>query len=38
MYFDDMTLGMTVETVPTEIEKEKMLVFARAYDKESAPA
>ena len=32
MYFDDMTLGMTVETVPTEIEKEKMLAFAREYD------
>ncbi len=32
MYFDDMTLGMTVETVPAEIEKEKMLAFAREYD------
>ena len=32
MYFDDMTLGMTVETAPVVIEKEKMLAFAREYD------
>ena len=32
MYFDDMTLGMTVETAPAVIEKEKMLAFAREYD------
>ena len=32
MYFDDMTLGMTVEPAPAVIEKEKMLAFAREYD------
>ena len=32
MYFDDMTPGMTVETAPAVIEKEKMLAFAREYD------
>lgn len=32
MYFDDMKLGMAVETAPAEIEKEKMLDFARNYD------
>ena len=32
MYFDDMTLGMTVETAPAVIDKEKMLDFAREYD------
>ena len=32
MYFDDITLGMTVEIAPTVIEKEKMLTFARDYD------
>ena len=32
MFFDDMTLGMTVETAPAVIEREKMLAFAREYD------
>ena len=32
MYFDDLTLGMTVDTAPTVIEKEKMIAFARDYD------
>ena len=32
MYFDDIKLGMTVETAPAVIEKEKMMAFAREYD------
>ncbi len=32
MYFDDLKLGMTVQTAPVVIEKEKMLDFARNYD------
>ena len=32
MYFDDLALGMAVETAPAVIEKEKMLAFARDYD------
>lgn len=32
MFFDDITLGMTVGIAPTVIEKEKMLAFARTYD------
>ncbi|MBR4723114.1 MAG: MaoC family dehydratase N-terminal domain-containing protein [Clostridia bacterium] len=32
MYFDQLALGMTVETAPVKIEKEKMLAFARDYD------
>ena len=32
MYFDDITLGMTVEIAPAVIEKEKMMAFARDYD------
>ena len=32
MYFDDLRVGMTVETAPAVIEKEKMLSFARDYD------
>ena len=32
MYFDDLKLGMTVETEPVVIEKEKMMAFARDYD------
>lgn len=32
MYFDDMKLGMAVDTAPAEIEKEKMIAFARDYD------
>ena len=32
MYFDDIKPGMTVETAPAVIEKEKMMAFARDYD------
>ena len=32
MYFEDITLGMTVEIAPALIEKEKMMDFARLYD------
>jgi acyl dehydratase len=32
MYFDDLKIGMTMETAPAVIEKEKMLAFARDYD------
>ena len=32
MYFDDLTLGMTVEIPPTVIKKEKMIAFALDYD------
>ena len=32
MYFDDLKIGMTVDTAPTVIEKEKMIAFARDYD------
>lgn len=32
MYFDELTLGMTVEIAPATIEKEKMLAFAIEYD------
>ena len=32
MYFDDLTLGMTVEIAPAVIEKQKMMDFARIYD------
>ena len=32
MYFDDLKLGMTVDTPPALIEKEKMIAFAREYD------
>ena len=32
MYFDDLKIGMTVETSPAVIEKEKMMAFARDYD------
>ncbi len=32
MYFDDLKIGMTVDTAPAVIEKEKMLAFARDYD------
>lgn len=28
MYFDDLKIGMTVETAPAMIEKEKMMAFA----------
>ena len=32
VYFEDLKLGMAVEIGPAEIEKEKMLAFARTYD------
>lgn len=32
MYFEDIRLGMQVDTAPALIEKEKMLAFARDYD------
>ena len=32
MYFDELKIGMTVETEPAVIEKEKMLAFALEYD------
>ncbi len=32
MYFEDIRVGMEMETAPTLIEKEKMLEFARLYD------
>ena len=32
MYFEELSLGMTVETAPAVIEKKTMLEFARLYD------
>ena len=32
MYFDELELGMTVDTAPAVIKKEKMMDFARDYD------
>ncbi len=32
MYFDDLKIGMSVDTAPVVIEKEKMVAFAREYD------
>ena len=32
MYFDDLRLGMSVDTAPAVIKKEKMLAFAHDYD------
>ena len=32
MYFNDLTVGMTVQIAPAFIEKEKMMDFARTYD------
>lgn len=32
MYFDELKLGMTVNTAPAVIEKEKMMAFAHDYD------
>ena len=32
MYFEDLAIGMAVETAPAVIEKEKMMAFARDYD------
>ena len=32
MYFDDLKIGMTVDTAPATIKKEKMIDFAHDYD------
>lgn len=32
MYFEELKIGMTVETSPAVIKKEKMISFARDYD------
>lgn len=32
MFFEDLKLGMRVDTAPAVIEKEKMMAFARDYD------
>ena len=32
MYFEELKIGMTVDTAPAVIEKEKMMAFARDYD------
>ena len=32
MFFDELKLGMTVDTPPALIEKEKMVAFAKDYD------
>ena len=32
MYFDEVQLGMTFETAPATIDKERLLAFAREYD------
>lgn len=32
MYFDELKIGMSVDTAPAEIKKEKMIAFARDYD------
>ena len=32
MYFEDLKIGMMVDTAPAVIEKEKMMAFARDYD------
>lgn len=32
MYFEDIKLGMTVNTAPVWIKKDKMMAFARDYD------
>jgi acyl dehydratase len=32
VYFDDLKIGMTMDTAPVVIEKEKMMAFARDYD------
>ena len=32
MYFDELKVGMSVDTAPALIEKEKMITFAREYD------
>ena len=32
MYFDELKIGMTVDTAPAIIHKDKMIAFAREYD------
>ena len=32
MYFEDLKIGMTVDTAPAVIHKEKMMAFAQDYD------
>jgi len=32
MYFDELKIGMTVDTSPVVIQKDKMIAFAREYD------
>ena len=32
MYFEELTVGMTVDIPPVVIEREKMMEFARTYD------
>ena len=32
MYFDELKIGMTVDTAPAVIQKDKMLAFSRDYD------
>ena len=32
MYFEELKLGMSVDTAPVKIEKEKMIAFALDYD------
>ena len=32
LYFDDLKIGMTVDTAPALIKKEKMIEFAKDYD------
>ena len=32
MYFDELKIGMAVDTAPAVIEKEKMMAYARDYD------
>ena len=32
MYFDELKIGMVVDTAPAVIEKEKMMAYARDYD------
>ena len=32
MYFDELKIGMTVDTAPAVIHKDKMIAFAREYD------
>lgn len=32
MYFDDLTVGMSVDLAPAVIEKDKMIAFAKEYD------